>query len=100
MKQPTHPFSIHQAPVMLFMKGDRTNPKCGFSNKTIQLLDEQGVLYETFDILSNEKVRQGLKTYSNWPTYPQLYIRGELVGGLDIIQELIAEGEFKAMLPQ
>ncbi|XP_052772838.1 glutaredoxin-3-like [Mya arenaria] len=79
---------INQAPVMLFMKGDRAAPRCGFSKQTIAILNESGVEYSTFDILGDDEVRQGLKTFSNWPTYPQLYVKGELVGGLDIIKEL------------
>lgn len=79
---------INKASVMLFMKGSPDTPRCGFSKTTIGILEEAGVPYETFDILQDESVRQGLKTYSDWPTYPQLYVNGELVGGLDIIKEL------------
>ena len=67
---------------MLFIKGTPAEPRCGFSSKIVALLNETGVKYTTFDILSDEDVRQGLKTYSNWPTFPQLYINGELIGGL------------------
>lgn len=90
---------INTAPVMLFMKGTPDQPKCGFSRTIVQLLQEQNVKFGSFDILSNEQVRQGLKEYSNWPTYPQLYINGELVGGVDIFKELVASGELKSMLP-
>jgi Grx4 family monothiol glutaredoxin len=79
--------------VMLFMKGNPEAPKCGFSRQTIELLNETGVPYDSFDILSNEEVRQELKKFSNWPTYPQLYVKGELVGGLDVLKELKDEGE-------
>jgi Grx4 family monothiol glutaredoxin len=89
---------INQSPVVLFMKGNATTPKCGFSKTTIAILDEAGVPYTTFDILSDEEVRQGLKTYSNWPTYPQLYVKGELIGGLDIIKELKESGELESTL--
>ncbi|KAI8816605.1 thioredoxin-like protein [Fimicolochytrium jonesii] len=82
----------------LFMKGDPTTPKCGFSRQITALLKEQGVVYDTFDILEDEEVRQGLKTYSDWPTYPQLYIHGELVGGLDIVKEMVETGELKEVL--
>lgn len=78
---------------MIFMKGDRTAPRCGFSKQLIQIINETGVAYETFDILADEEVRQGLKTYSDWPTYPQVYVNGELQGGLDIIKEMKASGE-------
>ncbi|EEZ97918.1 glutaredoxin-3 [Tribolium castaneum] len=89
---------INRAPVMLFMKGDRETPRCGFSRQMIQILNDVGADYETFDILTDEEVRQGLKTYSDWPTYPQLYVKGELVGGLDIVKEMQAGGELAAAL--
>ena len=81
------------SPVMLFMKGDRTTPRCGFSRKMVALLDAQKVKYTTFDILEDEEVRQGLKEFSKWPTYPQLYANGALLGGLDIVSELAKDGE-------
>lgn len=89
----------HQAPVMLFMKGTPETPRCGFSRQAVALLQEEKVRFETFDILSDEEVRQGLKTFSNWPTYPQLYAEGKLVGGLDIMKELKEEGELAGSLP-
>ncbi|CAG9865058.1 unnamed protein product, partial [Phyllotreta striolata] len=89
---------INKANVMLFMKGDRKVPRCGFSKQMISILDNVGVPYETFDILSDEEVRQGLKKFSNWPTYPQLYVKGELIGGLDIVKEMIEAGEFESTL--
>lgn len=79
--------------VILFMKGSRSEPRCGFSAKVVRALDETGVEYATFDILGDEPIRQGLKEYSNWPTYPQLYYKSELIGGCDIILELAASGE-------
>ena len=85
---------------MLFMKGSPDAARCKFSRKTVAVLKEQKVVYSYFDILTDNDVRQGLKTFSNWKTFPQLYIKGKLVGGLDVIQELIEEGEFKAMLPK
>lgn len=91
---------INSAPVMLFMKGTASEPKCGFSKSMVALLDSHGALYKTFDILSDEAVRQGLKSYSNWPTYPQLYINGELVGGLDIVKEMNESGELQKLLPK
>lgn len=84
---------INKAPVMLFMKGSPDTPRCGFSKTTIGIMNATGISYETFDILEDEEVRQGLKTYSNWPTYPQLYVNGEMVGGLDIIKELEESGD-------
>ncbi|CAH1981158.1 unnamed protein product [Acanthoscelides obtectus] len=83
---------------MLFMKGDRNTPRCGFSKQIIEILNQLNAQYDTFDILSDEEVRQGLKKYSDWPTYPQLYINGELVGGLDIVKEMTASGELQSML--
>ncbi|KAK5598388.1 Glutaredoxin 3 [Crenichthys baileyi] len=84
---------INQSPVMLFMKGNKEAARCGFSRQILMILNGSGVDYDTFDILQDEEVRQGLKTYSNWPTYPQLYVKGELIGGLDIVKELKESGE-------
>jgi len=84
---------VSKAPLMLFMKGTRERPECGFSSKTIQILNEAGVTYETFNILEDPEVREGLKKFSNWPTYPQLYSNGSLIGGVDIIKELHDSGE-------
>lgn len=89
---------INRAKVMIFMKGDRNTPRCGFSKTLIGIVNETNVPYETFDILSDEEVRQGLKVYSDWPTYPQVYVNGELIGGLDIIKELVANNELAATL--
>ena len=91
---------INASKCMLFMKGDPAAPKCGFSRQTIELLTALNAQYGTFDILEDEEVRQGLKKFSNWPTYPQLYVDGELVGGLDILRELNESGELEAMLPK
>jgi len=85
---------------MLFMKGRPQEPKCGFSKQTIAILDDLKADYGTFDILTDDEVRQGLKTYSNWPTYPQLYIDGELMGGLDIIKEMVESGDLQTMIPK
>ncbi|GAB0093077.1 Glutaredoxin [Sergentomyia squamirostris] len=89
---------INRHPVMIFMKGDRNTPRCGFSKQLIAIMNETGNSYDTFDILTDEDVRQGLKTFSDWPTYPQVYVKGELIGGLDIIKELLASGELKTTL--
>ncbi|CAG8508699.1 639_t:CDS:2 [Ambispora leptoticha] len=91
---------INSAPVMVFIKGTPSQPRCGFSRQVIDILNEHKVKFSSFNILADEEVRQGLKTYSNWPTYPQLYVNGELVGGLDIIKELVASGEFQSMIPK
>ncbi|XP_073829498.1 glutaredoxin 3 [Musca autumnalis] len=89
---------INKAPLMIFMKGDRDAPRCGFSKQLIAIVNETGLSYDTFDILTDEEVRQGLKTYSDWPTYPQVYVKGELVGGLDIIKELKSNNELESTL--
>ena len=73
---------------MLFMKGDPNTPKCGFSRQTVELLQSLNTEFGSFDILTDEEIRQGLKTYSDWPTYPQLYIDGQLIGGLVRIMKL------------
>eukprot|EP01087_Luapelamoeba_hula_P019364 TRINITY_DN6401_c0_g1_i3.p1 TRINITY_DN6401_c0_g1~~TRINITY_DN6401_c0_g1_i3.p1 ORF type:complete len:267 (+),score=56.55 TRINITY_DN6401_c0_g1_i3:68-802(+) len=90
---------INQAPVVLFMKGEPNAPRCGFSSKIVNLLNESHIKFATFDILSDMPVREALKKYSNWPTYPQLYISGKLVGGLDIVKELNEEGELLELVP-
>jgi Grx4 family monothiol glutaredoxin len=88
---------INQAPIMIFMKGSPEEPRCGFSAQIVKILDEnlkaKGVSYGHFDILADDVVRQGLKAYSDWPTYPQVYAKGKLVGGLDIVRELAEAGE-------
>jgi Grx4 family monothiol glutaredoxin len=89
----------HQAPVVLFMKGSPDAPRCGFSNKAVALLRNAGVKFAYFDILSDTEVREGLKKYSNWPTYPQFYVNGKLIGGLDIVNEMHEEGEFLTLIP-
>ncbi|EPQ53900.1 glutaredoxin [Gloeophyllum trabeum ATCC 11539] len=86
---------MNQQRVMLFMKGTPDAPRCGFSRKTVGILRDHGVQFGSFDILSDESVRQGLKVVNNWPTFPQLIVNGEFVGGLDIIQEMIENGEFE-----
>ncbi|KAL8460419.1 hypothetical protein ACS0TY_032092 [Phlomoides rotata] len=91
---------INSSPVMLFMKGTVDSPKCGFSSKVVNSLKEEGVEFGSFDILSDDVVRQGLKTYSNWPTFPQLYYKGELIGGCDIVLELRNNGELKVTLSE
>eukprot|EP01097_Dermamoeba_algensis_P008209 TRINITY_DN5376_c0_g1_i1.p1 TRINITY_DN5376_c0_g1~~TRINITY_DN5376_c0_g1_i1.p1 ORF type:complete len:350 (+),score=97.24 TRINITY_DN5376_c0_g1_i1:34-1050(+) len=90
---------INYAPVMLFMKGKPEEPECGFSSKIVAILKKNNIKFGSFNILTDEEVRQGLKSFSNWPTYPQLYISGKLVGGLDIVKELDEEGELKNMIP-
>jgi monothiol glutaredoxin len=79
--------------VMLFMKGTKHFPACGFSNAVVQILGKEGVPFETFNILADAEVRQGLKEFSSWPTFPQLYVDGKFIGGCDIVTELHQSGE-------
>jgi len=89
---------IGASKVMLFMKGTRQFPACGFSNAVVQILKKEGVPFETYNILADAEVRQGLKEYSNWPTFPQLYLAGKFVGGCDIVSEMHASGELSEEL--
>ncbi|KAI9230737.1 MAG: thioredoxin [Piptocephalis tieghemiana] len=89
---------VARSPVMVFIKGSPSTPRCGFSRQLVALLQEKQVAFDYFDILEDEEVRQGLKTFSDWPTYPQLYVRGELQGGLDIVKELVESGELSKMI--
>jgi monothiol glutaredoxin len=84
--------------IFVFMKGNKLMPQCGFSNNVVQILNTLGVPYETFDVLSDESIRQGIKEYSNWPTIPQVYINGEFVGGSDIMIELYQKGQLQEMV--
>lgn len=88
----------NSANIMLFMKGDKFLPKCGFSAQVVKILKELEAEFTTFDILEDEEVRQMLKLHSQWPTYPQLYVKGELVGGCDIIIEMFESGELSDLL--
>lgn len=85
---------------MLFMKGTPSQPRCGFSKTIIEILTTYKCDYGTFNILADDQVRQGLKEFVSWPTYPMLFVNGELVGGLDIVKELDESGELKELLPQ
>ena len=86
--------------VVLFMKGTPLFPQCGFSSKAIAILDHLGVRYESVDVLQDMEIRQGIKSYSDWPTIPQLYIKGEFVGGSDIMMEMYEAGELHDMVAQ
>jgi monothiol glutaredoxin len=89
---------IQKNKVVLFMKGTKQFPACGFSNAVVQILKQEGVDFETFNILADPEIRQGLKNYSNWQTYPQLYVDGKFVGGCDIVTEMHQNGELKSVL--
>ena len=84
--------------VLVFMKGSKLMPQCGFSNNVVQILNTLGVPYETVDVLADYEIRQGVKEYSNWPTIPQIYVNGEFLGGSDIAIEMYQNGELQQMI--
>ena len=84
--------------IVLFMKGTALFPQCGFSSRAISILDHLGATYETVDVLQDQEIRQGIKQYSDWPTIPQLYVKGEFVGGSDIMMEMFESGELQALV--
>src|SRR5689334_5114226 len=84
--------------VVLFMKGTALFPQCGFSSRAVAILDHLGTTYETIDVLQDPEIRQGIKEYSDWPTVPQLYVKGEFVGGSDIMMEMFENGELQQLL--
>ena len=84
---------INSSPIMVFMKGTKLMPQCGFSNNVVQILNALGMSFETFDVHSDTEIRQGIKDYSNWPTIPQVYLKGEFLGGSDILIEMYNSGE-------
>ena len=86
---------IDSNPVMVFMKGTKLMPQCGFSNNVVQILNSLGVEYSTFDVLSDFAIREGIKEYSDWPTIPQVYLKGEFLGGSDILIEMYNTGSLK-----
>lgn len=86
---------VTQNKVLVFMKGSKLMPQCGFSNNVVQILNMLGVIYETVDVLSDPEIRQGIKEYSNWPTIPQIYVNGEFLGGSDILIDLYQKGELQ-----
>ena len=89
---------IASSPVFVFMKGNKLMPQCGFSNNVVQILHSLGVPFETFDVLSDGEIRQGIKEYSDWPTIPQVYVKGEFMGGSDILIEMYNSGELRENL--
>ena len=84
--------------VVLFMKGTALFPQCGFSSRAVAILDHLGVTYETVDVLQDQEIRVGIKEYSDWPTIPQLYVKGEFVGGSDIMMEMFETGELQQLV--
>ena len=100
---PVHEFiakTVADNPVALFMKGVPDDPRCGFSAISVQILDHLGVDFVGVDVLQSDDLRQGIKTFSDWPTIPQLYVKGEFVGGSDIIREMFQSGELKTLLAE
>lgn len=89
---------VEENQIMVFMKGNKLMPQCGFSNNVVQILNTLGVPFETIDVLADYEIRQGIKEYSNWPTIPQVYINGQFVGGSDILIELYNKGELQQLV--
>ena len=89
---------INDAPVMLYMKGTAMFPQCGFSARVVQILTHMGVQFKTANVLEDMELREGIKQFSQWPTIPQLYVKGEFVGGCDIVTEMFQSGELETLL--
>ena len=92
--------AVDSNPVMLFMKGTPDFPQCGFSSQVVQILNYLEVPYESMNVLANDELRNGIKTFSSWPTIPQLYVKGELVGGCDIVREMFQSGELSSHMAE
>lgn len=100
---PVHAFiakTVADNPVVLFMKGVPDEPRCGFSSLVVQVLDHLGVDFIGVDVLQDDSLRDGIKSYSDWPTIPQLYVKGDFVGGSDIVKEMFQSGELKTFLSE
>jgi len=100
---PVHDFiakTVAEHPVVLFMKGVPEQPQCGFSAQVVQILDHLGADFVGVNVLQSDPLREGVKTYSDWPTIPQLYVKGEFVGGCDIVREMFTTGELKGFLEE
>ena len=91
---------VKNSDVVLFMKGTPQFPMCGFSGQLVQILDHLGVTYKGMNVLDSEELRNGIKVYSNWPTIPQLYVKGEFIGGCDIVREMFQAGELQGVLEE
>ncbi|MEB3166849.1 MAG: Grx4 family monothiol glutaredoxin [Cyanobacteriota bacterium] len=89
---------IASSPVFVFMKGTKLMPQCGFSNNVVQILNSLAIPFDTFDVLSDMEIRQGIKEFSDWPTIPQVYVKGEFLGGSDILIEMYNSGELREKL--
>ena len=100
---PVHAFiaqTVADNAVVLFMKGTPDSPRCGFSSLAVQILDHVGAPFVGVDVLQDEALREGIKEYSNWPTIPQLYVKGEFVGGSDIVREMFGTGELQTLMAE
>ncbi|HEY2751219.1 Grx4 family monothiol glutaredoxin [Phenylobacterium sp.] len=100
---PVHDFiakAVRDHPVVLFMKGVPEQPQCGFSAQVVQILDHLGADFVGVNVLQNDQLREGIKAFSDWPTIPQLYVKGEFVGGCDIVREMFQAGELKTFLEE
>jgi monothiol glutaredoxin len=91
---------VTENPVMLYMKGTAMFPQCGFSARVVQILTHLGVPFQTANVLEDLELREGVKNYSNWPTIPQLYVKGEFIGGCDIVTEMFQSGELETLLTE
>ena len=103
MTDPAHAFitkTLQDHQVVLFMKGGPEQPRCGFSGLVVQILDHLGVDFVGVDVLQDDSLRDGIKTFSDWPTIPQLYVKGEFIGGCDIVREMFQNGELKPFLSE
>ena len=89
---------VNRHDVVLFMKGTPLFPQCGFSSRAVAILDHLGVAYDSVDVLQDQEIRSGIKQFSDWPTIPQLYVKGEFVGGSDIMMEMFEAGELKQLM--
>ena len=89
---------VASSPTFVFMKGTKLMPQCGFSNNVVQILHSLGMTFETFDVLSDMDIRQGIKEFSSWPTIPQVYVKGEFIGGSDILIEMYNDGTLREKL--
>lgn len=89
---------ISENKIFLFMKGDPTSPQCGFSYRVVAMLEDLNVDFASFNVLEDQDIREGVKEFTNWPTIPQLYVRGEFIGGCDIVEELFSNGELEKLV--
>jgi monothiol glutaredoxin len=89
---------VQSHPVVLYMKGSPVFPQCGFSAQVVQILSAMGIKFQSYDVLADDELRQGIKAFSNWPTIPQLYVQGEFIGGCDIVREMYQSGELAELL--